>query len=90
MKDFKMQNTSLEEDSKCYFGKFLSGKKNQLVRKALFILFIKSNKFYKNNWNSATFKFKKRSFNMDLKCMKLHKLLKYIGNSITVNNNILL
>ena len=45
MKDFKMLNTSLEEDNKCCSGKFSSGEESQLLKRDQCTLFIKLNNF---------------------------------------------
>jgi hypothetical protein len=59
MKDYRMPNISQEEDRKSYSGKYSSGKKNQLLRKALFISFIKLNNSFKRRLMKMLYKKRK-------------------------------
>lgn len=82
MKDYKMLSTLLEEDKKCYSGKFSSGKENQLESKDHYILFTKSNNFWRKK--SKKMLYKRKNFHQALKLMKQKNLLTCTWTSITM------
>ena len=88
MKDFKMLNTSPEEDNKCCSGKFLSGKESQLLKKDQCTLFIKLNNFWKKKLNKMLSK--RRNFHLVSKPMKLKSLLICTWTSTTMIKKTLL
>lgn len=80
-----MRDTLQEENNKFYFGKFLYGEKNLQDNKEVFILFIKLNKFLKNNFNKILLR--KRQYKKVSTLTKLTDWFKFTTNFITVINN---
>lgn len=88
MKDFNTPNTLLEEDKKCCFGKFSSGRRSPTDKRAVYPLFTKSNNFWKRRLNKMSCK--RKNFNQDSKCMRVKNSSTCTLNSITMTNKTLL
>lgn len=87
MKDYKMLNISLEEDNKCFSGKFSFGKESHLENKDHYISFIKSNSFWKSKLKKMLYK--RKNFHLVLRLTKLKNLLICTWISITMINKTL-